>query len=98
MKWCSYEETDPQQAVHLDTLVGVDLNIPQTFGAPGFHLIYCFLLNVLNCNYCSWIKYEETSGFTGDICFSLKQPVPLIMKVQNLRDVRWHAAGTLISP
>ena len=47
MKGCSYEDTDPQHAVHLDMLVGVGLNIPQTFGASGFHLIYCFLVNVL---------------------------------------------------
>ena len=77
-------------------LVGVGLNIPQTFGASGFHLILLLGQSLLNCKYCSWIKYEETSGFTGDICFSLKQPLPLIMKGQNLRDVRWHAAGTLI--
>ena len=38
---------------------------------------------------------KVTSGFTGDIFFNLKQPVPLIMKVQNLRDVRC-ISGTLI--
>ena len=41
---------------------------------------------------------KVTSGLTGDIFFNLKQPVPLIMKGQNLRDVRWHISisGTLI--
>ena len=28
MKGCSYEDTDPQHAVHLHMLVGVGLNIP----------------------------------------------------------------------
>ena len=81
MKWCSYEETDPQHAVNLAMLVGGNLNIPQTFRASGFHLIklnedeeavnftasssMCSIVNIA----CSWIKYDETSGFTGDIFF-----------------------------